>query len=398
MTGVKLSKAAFFVNLIFQLVFLSVYYISLSLIQQFVGSSADELSLVSGAFNLVIVITLMVCMLFLQRIKVMKIYRCAIAMLATLITLPFFPVGYFGLLPIFITGVFFAIGQLLSFTYFWSMTVSEERGRIAGFIGFFSIPFAYIAAILAGFLDILGCVLLAAFLVFGILATKLLKPESSISENIEEKQGSYHERRVALLYAIPWVLFSLVNGILDRSIALNTSVPEALYFSLLILQTIAAAFGAVGGGMIADLLGRKLSLSFSLTLYGISMALSGFVQNTEVLYFVFAVSGLNWGILWSLYGSVVWGDLADERNCVKRYSSGLIIFYLPLALGLLFTPQIEQIPVIWSALIGCSLIFLSNIPLFLAPELLSEGFRDKVRLRLHMNVVKKLDKESRSQG
>lgn len=388
--------------MVLQCAFLSLYYIlSTSLIQQFVGS-ADESFLSYGTFHLIIAITLLLCMFFIKKInKVRSIYRCSIALLATLIILLLFPNGPVGLLLVFIASIFFAIGQLLSFTHFWSITISEERGRIAGFIGLIAIPLAYIVNLLAQFLDLFGTVILAAFFILGILATKFLKPEESpISKNNKEKEGGYYEKRTALLYAIPWIIFSVVNSTFDRNISLNViqSSPESIYFSILLLQTIAAGFGALGGGIISDFFGRKISLSFSLTLYGISTALGGFVQNTEVTYLVSAVSGLNWGILWSLYGSVVWGDLADEQNCVKRYSRGLIIFYFPLALGLLISPQISQISVVWSALIGCSLIFISNIPLFLAPELLSEDFRDKIRLKLHMNVVKKVNKKLHSQG
>jgi hypothetical protein len=114
--------------------------------------------------------------------------------------------------------------------------------------------------------------------------------------------------------------------------------------------------------------------------------------------FMFLLNGLNWGILWALYGLVIWGDLACKQDSAKKYSLGLIIFNLPVGIGILFNQQIFQLPVVWCALVGCSVIFLSNIPLLFAPELLSEDFRDKIRLRLHMNVVKKLDKESRSQG
>ena len=403
MTGVRLSKTGFFINLILQFAFTSLYYISASsLIEQIVGSS-DGLSLIAiGTFHLIIVITLLVCMVFIQKInEVRNIYRYSIAMLATFISLLLFPEGPFGLLPVFIAGVFFAISQLLSFTYFWSVTVSEERGRIAGFIGFLAIPLAFIVSLMAQFLDLFGIVMLAVFLILGILATNFLKPEEYIpSKKNEKKVGSYHEKRTVFLYTIPWIIFSIVNNTFDKNISFNAaqSVPEPLYVSLALLQLLGVAFGALGGGIIADLFGRKLSLSFSLTLYGFSTALGGFAQNIEIAYFVYLVNGLTWGILWSLYGLVVWGDLANGQDFVKRYSVGLVIFYLPLSLGAIFSVQILQMPLIWSALVGCSLIFLSNVPLFLAPELLSEDFRNEIKLKLHMNVVKKLDRKLRSQG
>jgi hypothetical protein len=59
--------------------------------------------------------------------------------------------------------------------------------------------------------------------------------------------------------------------------------------------------------------------------------------------------------------------------------------------------QILQIPLVISSLGSCLLIFLSNIPIFLAPELLPSDFREKMRLKLHMSAVKKM-KQSQNQG
>lgn len=402
LTGIRIRKPAFLTNLVLQFAFTSLYYVSsTSLLDRFITSSDESSQLAFGTFHFVIVTTLIICMFCLQNIsKVKNIYMCSISLLLTFITILFFPEGPFGLVLVFIGGAFFAMGQLLSFTYFWSSTVPEERGRIAGFIGFLVLPLAFITRVLAGSLDLFGVVMLLVVLILGILATHFLKPEEITRKQNEEPSGSYYERRTILLYAIPWIIFCIINSTLDRNISLNIlqGVPESLPISPVLVQLVGIAFGALGGGFVADLFGRKLSLSSSLTLYGISTALGGFAQNTEVAYFVYLVNGLTWGILWSMYGSVVWGDLANGKDCVKRYASGLVIFYFPICLVMLFSTQISQISVVWSALLGCSAIFLSNLPLFLAPELLSESFRDKIRLRLHMSAVKKLDKESRSHG
>jgi hypothetical protein len=127
------------------------------------------------------------------------------------------------------------------------------------------------------------------------------------------------------------------------------------------------------------------------------MTLAGSLQSYELLYFVYVVNGVNWGILWVLYGYVVWGDLANEESYNKRYSLGLAIYYLTTSVGFLFTQQVSQIPLITSAIASSTLIFLSNIPLVLAPELLSPAFREKIKLRLHMDAVRKIGRKL-SQG
>jgi hypothetical protein len=304
---------------------------------------------------------------------------------------------------ILVGGVFFSVGQLASFMYLWSITISEERGRVAGLAGFFSLTLLQLISLMAQTLSLYGAIILSGILSFGTLSIKLLKPESKalLTSKINDKQYGF-EKKFVLLYSIPWILFSLINVTLSRNVSLYSSqiIPASLFMLLVVGQTLAAGFGALVGGIIADLFGRRLSLGVTLTLYGVSSALAGlFIDNYGILFFAYTANGLNWGILWVLYSLVIWGDLANERNCAKRYSTGLIIYYLSTGIGYLFTQQVSQIPIIISALSGCLLIFLSNIPILLAPELLDADFRQQVKLKLYMNIVKKTrQKLSRDQG
>jgi MFS family permease len=279
--------------------------------------------------------------------------------------------------------------------------VSEERGRIAGLIGFVSLPFYFIVGVgVAETLDFPGIVMLSTVLSLGLLSVILLRPEKAVLTAKKDERGNHSEKKTVLLYSIPWVLFSLNNATLAKNISLNISqqVPPSFYFFLTILQVIGVIFGALSGGVIADFFGRKLSLAFSLTLYGISSALAGVVSINEILSFVYVANGLSWGILLTLYTFVVWGDLANKENCAKMYSIGLITFYLATSVGLLPMNQISQIPLAVSSLASCLLIFLSNIPIVLAPELLPSDFREKIKLKLHMNAIRKIRKQSQNQG
>ena len=405
MTGVRLTKRGFLVIMILYFSSLSWYYVfSLSVLRHVVGSSAESYPVVYASFNFIIAITLLLNSFFIHRFnKIRIIYECSIVTSIVTILLLFTSSIVLRLMIIFVAGTFFSTGQLAFFTYFWSLTVPEERGRAAGLVGFFSLAIFNLVSLMAETFDFSGTVMLGVILSLGMLAIKLLRPEKKAMLTAKKDTKGYHpEKRTILLYAVPWVLYSLINATLARNISFHVSqrVPPSYdYMFLPISQLVGAVFGALGGGIIADFLGRRLSLVFSLTLYGIGSALVGLVENYEMFCFVYFAAGLNWGVFLTLYLLVVWGDLANKESCAKRYSTGLIIFYLATGVGSLLTHQLFQISLIVSSLVSCSLIFLSNIPLILAPELLSSDFRERIKLKLYMNVVRKIGrKQSQNQG
>ena len=404
MTGVRLTKRGFLVTMILHFTFLTWYYVFLlSVLRHAVSSFAETYVMVNASFNFIIAITLLLSSFFIHSFsKLDIIYGCSIATSIVTILLLFPSSIILRLIIIFVAGTFFSLGQLAFFTYFWELTVSEERGRVAGFVGFFSFPIFLILVSMSETFDFFGAVMLSVILSLATLVIKLLSPrKKAILTTNKDETGYNPEKRTILLYAVPWIVYSLINATLARNMSIHVSqlVPSSYYYMILsISQLVGAVFGALGGGVISDFFGRRLSLVFSLTSYGIGSALVGLVKNYEMFVFVYVVNGLNWGILWVLYGSVVWGDLANKKSCAKSYSIGLIIFYLATGAGSLLTHQISQIPLIVSSLVSCLLIFLSNIPLILAPELLSSDFREKIKLKLYMNVVRKIRKQSQNQG
>ena len=404
MTGVRLTKRGFLVTMILFFSFISWYYVfSFSVLGHVVNSSAETYLMVNASFNFIIAISLLLSSFFIHKFSKLRIiYEYCLSTSIVTILLLFTSSMVLRLIIIFIAGVFFSIGQLVVFTYFWSLTASVERGRAAGLAGCFALPITYIVVWMAETFDFSGRVMLGVILSLGIMVIKLLRPEKkAMLTTKKDEKGYTPEKRTILLYSVPWALFSLINATLARNISLHVkqSAPSSCYMVLVVLQLVAAVFGALGGGIIADFFGRRLSLVFSLTLYGIGSALVGLVENHEMFGFVYVANGLNWGMLLTLYSLVVWGDLANKESCAKRYSIGLMIFYLATGVGSLLTHQISQIPLIVSSLASCLLIFLSNIPLILAPELLSSDFREKIKLKLYMNVVKKIGrKPSQNQG
>ena len=398
MTGVRLTKRGFLVIMILYFNFLTWYYVySIYVLRHVVGSSAETQLMVNPSFNFVIIVALILNSFFIHRFsKIRIVYRCSLATSTLTILLLFTSSIVLRLMIVFVAAIFFSIGQLAFFTYFWSLTASEERGRVTGLIGFFCLPFFYFVTFsIAETLDFSGTVMLGVILSLEPLVVKLLRPEKAMLTAKKDERGNYPEKRTIFLYLIPWVLFSLINATLARNISLHISqqVPSSFYLSLTGLQAIAAVFGALGGGIIADFFGRRLALAFSLTLYGISSALAGLVKNYEMFCLVYVANGLTWGVLLTLYLLVVWGDLANKENCARVYSIGLITFYLTMGVGSLLTYQMSEIPLIISSLVSCLLIFLSNIPLILAPELLSSDFRERIKIKLYMNVIRKIGRK-----
>jgi MFS family permease len=401
-SGVLLTKRGLLVNMLFFSLFFTSYYVFSPFVLRNIISSDTNRVIIQAAFNVVIALTLIVSSLFIHRINNQRpIYAYSIIASVASAGIFFISDGILRLCSVFLIGVFFSIGQLSFLTYFWESTSSEERGRVAGLIGFSSLLLYTIIAIeVASALDFFGIIALNIILNLGILLVLMVRPsEGTITGRKYDKGTKYYEKRTILLYTVPWLLFSLINATLARNAGLGTqqTVSASFYMSLVVLQLVSSIIGALVGGLIADFFGRRPSLALSVTLYGISTAVEGFVQGGPVLYFVYVAGGLSWGILLAMYSLVVWGDLANKKNVAQMYTIGLAIFYLTIAIGLLPTP-LSQISPINSALIGCTLIFLSNMPIVLAPELVSSDFRERIRLKLHIETVKKIKKQSENQG
>jgi hypothetical protein len=393
--GVLLTKRGFLLGAVVFSYFFTFYFVFSFYVIWHVVPNADIRLIVQSSFNAVIAIALVTTGFFFQKInKLRTIYACALSSTLATVSLIFASPDILKLMLIFLVGIFLGIGQIAFSTYFWDLTVSEERGRAGGFIGFVALPFYFINVALAGTLDLTGTVMLGSILSLGIVMVMELRPRKAALTAKKIEKGFIPEKRTILLYSIPWVAFSVINATLAWNVSANTThiVSSSFYFFLNFLQFVGTIVGALSGGIIADLFGRRISLAFSLTLYGISSALVGLFNNDALFSFAYLANGLSWGMLLTLYIFVVYGDLANERNCGKMYSIGLAVFYL--SMGITFFAPILQIPSAVSSLASCLLIFLSNLPIILAPELLPADFREKMSLALHMRAVRKIEKQS----
>lgn len=400
-TGIQITKRGFLIGVILFFAFFTSYLIVSVYLPRFVVSSVGELPIIQASIQFFIAATILLFSFLIQRFnKLHLVYASSVAMAIAAVLLFFTSIEVVRLIIIFVTAIFFSVGVLGLFIYFWQITSSEERGRVAGLTGFVFLPFYYFAVqIVAGTLDFPATILLSMLVSLGALVVIFLRPEKMVLAATERVRDNFFEKRTIVFYSVPWILFSLVNAILAKntSITVAQQVSSSFYLLLTGLQVFGVIFGAVIGGAIADFFGRRFALALSLTLYGTSSALVGLFQNNAMFSLVYIINGLSWGFLLILYTFVVWGDLATEKNCTKMYAIGLAIYYSAFGFGLL-SEQISQIPLVVTALLSCLLIFFSNVPIILAPELLSSDFREKIKLKMHIKLVKKIYKESKNQG
>lgn len=383
-------------NISFFASFFTFYYaFSILAIPQAVASSS-EVTTIQAGFSLVIAVSLLLACLL---IKSFQLKLILVSSLITTIALLFLFLNNYlvSIVSIVIIGIFFAIGQLTSFVYFWRSTEAEQRGRTGGKVGSVSLVFylmvIYAIAINVGFSTIILLCLVINFI--SPAAILILKPgRQTLASNVQEQY--YPERRVIVLYAVPWVLFSLLNATLARNISVNTETLFTPLFqlSLAILQTVAALIGALFGGLLADYIGRRPTLAISMTLYGVSMLLQAIFVSDAIFAFKYIAEGLSWGIFLTLYSFIVWGDLSNAKNVAKLYTVGLIVFYATAAVGQL-PSLLSELPLVMSALISSAVIFLSNLPIVLAPELQPSAIQEKLRLKRYIRTVKKVSEKQK---
>jgi len=242
-------------------------------------------------------------------------------------------------------------------------------------------------------LDFFGAVVLGVIMVLGVLTVVAIKTKKINLATKKTESSIYPEKRTIFFYLVPWAVFLIVNVTLAKnlSVYLSQQLPASFYLFLVAVQFVGVVFGAVIIGFFVDFFGRRPALALSLTLYGISAALGGLLTNNQVFSFIYFVNGLSWGILFVLYTFVIWGDLSNKENCAKMYSIGLIVYFSTTGIGLI--TQISM-PVDLSSLLTCLVVFLSIIPIVLAPELLPPDFIERTRLKSHMNILKKIKREN----
>jgi hypothetical protein len=392
-----LTKRSFSALLVHQSVILSWMYIFASSIS---NRYPDIASWSRAGFSFSAALSILAGVFFMRKTGIHSRTVYAWSLISPIITtsLIFAPKQWF-LTAVCLLGALYGGFLLTFFTSFGESIAIGERGRIGAIIGFLAVVvmlFLTMISLISGFV---GSVVLCSVLsIFSFFATRLatVNSEESRAEGEFSLTIMSGAKRDFFLYLMPWLMYNLVNAILGRY---HTPLFDQFQISILAPMIISGAMSCMGaliGGFLSDLHGRRKALGIGLTSYGISAALSGLffleMQNVLPLLLSLALDGFSWGIFLVSFFYVIWQDLSSIYDSFYYYA-GLSLY--PVSIGLAqFLPSKTQFPLVSIALISCVLILSSNIFLVAAHELLSPELRRETGLFVYLEQVKAFFKKT----
>lgn len=274
-------------------------------------------------------------------------------------------VSFFG------ASIGFGLPSCLS--YFAKSTAIENRGLIGGTIwsgvGFIVLAFAFLISIIG---PLEAIIILAIWRLIGGVGFLFLN--RTHKENEAQKPPSYLtiiRKKEILLYLFPWIMFSLINAI--EAPMLERVFGEQQYVFFQLVEFAFIGIFAFLGGFIADIAGRKRVVIAGFIMLGIEYAtMSAFSGNPAAIYIFTTLDGITWGLLFSVFFTVVWGDLGENYEKEKFYTLGGIPFLLASFLTILIKPYATGIEITTAFTVASFFLFVAVIPLMYAPETLPE--------------------------
>ena len=306
-------------------------------------------------------------------------------------------IWYNGSIALFF-GISIGVGLPSCLSYFADSAPIENRGFAAGIIwsllGFSILFFAFVygfgtqvMVIALAIWRVLGGI---GFLVFSSKYDTVLRKQEGSSM---QKSPSFLElirKREVLLYLFPWMMFSIINFV---EAPILTRVFGDGFVLLQILEYAIVGLIAVVGGYISDIVGRKRVIIAGFVMLGATYAIMSavfLVSDAEYLmYLFFALDGVTWGLLATVFMTVIWGDLGEDFAKDKYYVLGGLPFLLAGIWSLIVQPFVDFPP--WGAFsLASFLLFLAVLPLVFAPETLpAKTMKDKA-LKSYLEKAQKI--------
>lgn len=198
------------------------------------------------------------------------------------------------------------------------------------------------------------------------------------------------KQRSFVLYAIPWIMFSLVNY-LGASISADIHGEEFVNLAIIIENVLAGVF-AIAGGFLSDIIGRKRITIIGFIMLGLGYAVLGAYPETLFCwYFHTIIDGIAWGMLYVIFITTIWGDLAYGKPSEKYYALGSLPYLLSGFLNLTLGPFVANAISPYAIFSFASFfLFLAVLPLMFAPETLPEKKIKERELRKYVEKAKKI--------
>jgi hypothetical protein len=298
-----------------------------------------------------------------------------------------------------LVGVYFGFGIPACMAYFAKETQPQNRAKASGLIMLLGIGYTIIS--LVGTSAVIIAAVLAVWRATSLLP--LIKAKSANDQAIEKKvtYRSVISNRALILYAIPWLMFSLIDGLtLNLNNAYFNSAGFPAFFSqnYVLIESIFSSASAIACGVIADKKGRKRLALVAFVMLGISYAMLGLLsgQFAAALFYV-CVYGFVWAAFSLLFLFTVWGDIAQERGAEKFYFVGVLPYLFSNFIRILLAQSIGggvgAETVVFS--FASFFLFLAILPLAYAPETLPDKVMKKAELDNYIEkALEKVQKEN----
>ncbi len=287
-------------------------------------------------------------------------------------------------------GASIGLGLPSCLSFFANTTSIENRGSIGGVIwsivGVIVLGFAFPIFAIGTFEAII--VLTVWRLLSSIGFFLLNKPRRTFDVM---KAPSYFElgsRRELILYLFPWVMFSIINFAVSP--ILENVFAGSTYDFVQLGEFAFIGIFAVIGGIFADSVGRKRVVILGFVMLGVEYAAMSIISTLPFAVYLFmTLDGITWGLLFSVFLTVIWGDLGGNYAKEKFYVLGGVPFLLAGFLSVLIRPFADKVPATTVFTFASFFLFVSVIPLMYAPETLPEKSMKDRELKSYLEKAQK---------
>jgi MFS family permease len=298
----------------------------------------------------------------------------------------FFDVAFVALL----WGITLGFGMPASMEYLTEYTTVENRGRVGAIVFFVTFMGIFIAsAILEPLSYQMQMAALGGLRLAGLFIFILLNPTETFTVKRKQSYLNIIRERPFLLYFSAWVMFSLVNYL--NAPILNRHFGEEFINSYTTIETLLTAVFALLGGMLCDIVGRKVVIISGFVMLGTGYAVLGaFPWSLAGWYFYTVVDGIAWGMLGVVFFMTLWGDLAYGMSSKKYFALGGLPLLLSGLLQKLVGPDLAasvSVTAVFS--LASFFLFLAVLPLMYSPETLPEKKIKERELKQYIDKAKK---------
>jgi hypothetical protein len=308
-----------------------------------------------------------------------------------IISILFFKTRMMAIVPCFLLGSSFGLGFPSDLAFLADNVDVEVRGRVSGFTLFSTFIFVMSLLMLSsGFeFSIFKNTLAIFILQFTSIGVLFLYSDWDRLARIPISIRKIRENKKFTLYLIPWILFSLANGIMTFLSAI-IEVSELTEIATLVMYLSSCIFCIIAG-VISDYYGRKPALLIGFVILGIVYSVVPYMKSPAIDVFSSLLTGMAWSFIMVSFLFTIVGDIGP-LGCREIYYAISGIMWMVIETSMAFVSSVVtlQFPItIVSSILSLSM-FLSVIPLLYASETIPQNKLVDRRLSNYFENVLKL--------